>query len=116
MADDESLASDYQVLEELGRESTLVDALLVRTTNVCLLGGSFGVVYKGIDKITGETVAIKHVRPALDCLFSWPLFQSHKGQWTNGTVLRRLILSPAMMIFKTSRPRLLSSVPAPAPT
>ncbi|KAL6819580.1 kinase-like domain-containing protein [Trichoderma sp. SZMC 28015] len=42
MADDESLASDYQVLEELGR-------------------GSFGVVYKGIDKITGETVAIKHI-------------------------------------------------------
>ncbi|UKZ57712.1 hypothetical protein TrVGV298_011572 [Trichoderma virens] len=42
MADDETLASDYQVLEELGR-------------------GSFGVVYKGIDKITGETVAIKHI-------------------------------------------------------
>jgi serine/threonine protein kinase len=24
-------------------------------------GGSFGVVYKGIDKATGEVVAVKHV-------------------------------------------------------
>jgi len=40
---DEGVASHYQVLEELGR-------------------GSFGVVYKAIEKATGETVAIKHVR------------------------------------------------------
>ncbi|KAK4127606.1 Pkinase-domain-containing protein [Parathielavia appendiculata] len=40
--DGEGVASRYQVLEELGR-------------------GSFGVVYKGIDKATGETVAIKHI-------------------------------------------------------
>ncbi|KAL1877618.1 hypothetical protein VTK73DRAFT_8442 [Phialemonium thermophilum] len=39
---DEGLASHYQVLEELGR-------------------GSFGVVYKAIEKATGETVAIKHI-------------------------------------------------------
>ncbi|KAI1325357.1 Pkinase-domain-containing protein [Xylariaceae sp. FL0255] len=39
---DEALAGHYQVLEELGR-------------------GSFGVVYKGIEKATGEVVAIKHI-------------------------------------------------------
>lgn len=38
----EDIANHYQVLEELGR-------------------GSFGVVYKGIERATGETVAIKHV-------------------------------------------------------
>ncbi|GAB0136089.1 hypothetical protein EsDP_00004406 [Epichloe bromicola] len=39
---DEGVAEHYQVLEELGR-------------------GSFGVVFKGIEKATGETVAIKHI-------------------------------------------------------
>ncbi|KAI1366577.1 kinase-like domain-containing protein [Xylaria arbuscula] len=39
---DEAIASHYQVLEELGR-------------------GSFGIVYKGIEKATGEVVAIKHI-------------------------------------------------------
>ncbi|RBQ88300.1 hypothetical protein VDGD_20650 [Verticillium dahliae] len=46
---DEGVAEHYQVLEELGR-------------------GSFGVVYKAIEKATGETVAIKHVRqPPFPC-------------------------------------------------
>ncbi|EON96666.1 putative serine threonine-protein kinase protein [Phaeoacremonium minimum UCRPA7] len=39
---DEGISNHYQVLEELGR-------------------GSFGVVYKGIERATGETVAIKHI-------------------------------------------------------
>ncbi|KAI1100733.1 Pkinase-domain-containing protein [Jackrogersella minutella] len=38
----EAIADHYQVLEELGR-------------------GSFGIVYKGIEKTTGEVVAIKHI-------------------------------------------------------
>lgn len=42
----DSLADRYQVLEELG-------------------SGSFGVVYKAIEKATGEIVAVKHVRPQL---------------------------------------------------
>ena len=38
------MADDYHMLEELG-------------------SGSFGVVYKAVEKATGDLVAIKHVRP-----------------------------------------------------
>ena len=41
-SDGETLADRYQMLEELG-------------------SGSFGVVYKAIEKNTGEIVAVKHV-------------------------------------------------------
>ena len=37
------MADDYHMLEELG-------------------SGSFGVVYKAVEKTTGDLVAIKHVR------------------------------------------------------
>ena len=40
--DEAAMADDYQVLEELG-------------------SGSFGVVYKAIERSTNELVAIKHV-------------------------------------------------------
>lgn len=54
MAGDD-IASHYEVLEELGR-------------------GSFGVVYKGIERATGETVAIKHVS-CTSCIMQTQPFQ-----------------------------------------
>lgn len=50
--DGDTLADRYQMLEELG-------------------SGSFGVVYKAIEKATGEVVAIKHVRSRHPSTLSW---------------------------------------------
>ena len=57
--EDEIAASQYQVLEELGSESP--KAMEARSVANAMLGGSFGVVYKAIERATGEIVAIKHV-------------------------------------------------------
>lgn len=47
------MADDYHMLEELG-------------------SGSFGVVYKAVEKATGDLVAIKHVRPLTLYRFAAP--------------------------------------------
>lgn len=60
---DEGVAEHYQVLEELGREFEPIDTLSKELKLTIYVGGSFGIVYKGIEKATGETVAIKHVSP-----------------------------------------------------
>lgn len=58
---EEDLADEYQMLEELG--STYLVAFCKRALSAdWSIGGSFGIVYKAIEKSTGEIVAIKHVR------------------------------------------------------
>lgn len=59
---DAAMADDYHMLEELG-------------------SGSFGVVYKAVEKTTGDLVAIKHVRLPL------PLVVPRQKHWltTNST-------------------------------
>nr|POE65678.1 serine/threonine-protein kinase svka [Quercus suber] len=57
------MADDYQVLEELGSEyKPHVSFVLVHADPSALRpGGSFGVVYRALEKATGEYVAIKHI-------------------------------------------------------
>lgn len=100
----DDMSSHYQVLEELGSELLsafffffLFFQLHFRRLTVFppFAGGSFGVVYKAIDKTDGEIVAIKHVRfplPILVCRFSSvpPIID----------LPFRLISSRARMIFR----------------
>ena len=57
------MAENYTMLEELGSKSTTRTSRLYKEFDADNdePGGSFGVVYKAIDKLTGELVAIKHV-------------------------------------------------------
>ena len=73
MAEEEAAASQYQVLEELG-------------------SGSFGVVYKAIERSTGDIVAIKHVRN----------LQRQDGK---SLTIYRSISNPAKMIYRRSNKR-----------
>lgn len=76
------MADDYHMLEELG-------------------SGSFGVVYKAVEKATGDLVAIKHVPPPL------PLYHSPAPAPADHC-LYRLTSKAATTISKRSNKRLLS--------
>lgn len=66
-------------------------------------GGSFGKVFKAIDRTTGETVAIKHVRSTISSL-------------TTTTNPPRSTLKTAARNWQISKPRSPSSAPATAHT
>ena len=53
-------SSDYHVLEELGSQLSALFTCFCSTAKL-IAGGSFGVVFKGVDKKSGELVALKLV-------------------------------------------------------
>lgn len=55
------MADDYHILEELGSKSTTITHWAPEPITDIQSGGSFGVVYKGIEKATGLPVALKLV-------------------------------------------------------
>jgi serine/threonine-protein kinase 24/25/MST4 len=91
MATEAAMASQYQVLEELGSKYPISPLLLleecfffflpllVGLVLICdaCLGGSFGVVYKAIERETGDIVAIKHVCLQFLCLGKAVVYNVH---------------------------------------
>lgn len=93
-------ASGYQVLE--GICSSFGTSVGTLTNGELELGsGSFGTVFKGICRTTGDIVAIKLVCSPLHVSFAEA---EHDG---------RSILNPAKMIFRRSNKRSLYSAHAP---
>jgi serine/threonine protein kinase len=85
---DAAMADDYHMLEELG-------------------SGSFGVVYKAVEKASGDLVAIKHVRPPLP-LVGLCLCGIHPSNTLADRKLHRSTSKAATTTFKRFSKRSLS--------
>ena len=83
-------------MEELGSKSHKAEKKITTMADMHA-GGSFGKVFKAIDRNTGETVAIKHVR--LMPSWAWPIHNADP---------HRLISRTAAKSWPTFRPRFLS--------
>lgn len=72
------MADEYEMLEELGSKwlADCVGDPVELDPLTCATGGSFGVVYKAVEKATGELVAIKHVSS------TWPLTHTSRSALT----------------------------------